>query len=216
MGILFNPLKDKFLTKNNAFLFEGVQYPFSNFYPSLIKEGQKGEDEVLIFISTEHYFMYQKAIFFKDNDVAKQLMLKNFLKTLKSEELDLINNIIKDNNQGNFKLNKEQLFIWKNIQNQIKKLGRKVRNFDANEWDKVKESKMKEGLYLKYTQNQHFKKLLLDTGEKYIGEAAFWDKEWGLGQNIQNCYLVPFERLGKNLLGKCLMEVRNLIFKENI
>lgn len=83
MGILFNPLKDKFLTKNNAFLFEGVQYPFSNFYPSLIKEGQKGEDEVLIFISTEHYFMYQKAIFFKDNDVAKQLMLKKLFKNIK-------------------------------------------------------------------------------------------------------------------------------------
>ena len=59
-------MEKTFLTKDNSFLFEGVGYSFSNFYPSIIVEKTELPREEKVFISTEHYFMYQKAKFFKD------------------------------------------------------------------------------------------------------------------------------------------------------
>lgn len=205
-------MEKTFLTKNNSFLFEGVGYSFSNFYPSIIVEKTELPREDKVFISTEHYFMYQKAKFFKDYEIMRKLNLPTFIQSLTEEEKTLLGDIM--SSKIGLTLDKNKLFLWKNIQNKIKQLGRKVKGFDANKWNEVKEAKMKQGLYLKFTQDLNLKRSLLNTGDKYIGEAAFWDREWGLGQNIENCYKTPLNQLGKNLLGKCLMEIREIISKE--
>lgn len=58
---------------------------------------------------------------------------------------------------------------------QHKALGRKVKDFDKDVWDKEKSRIVEEGSWLKFTQSENkdeLKKLLLDTGEKEIVEVS--------------------------------------------
>lgn len=92
----------------------------------------------------------------------------------------------------------------------IKKLGRKVNNFDQHIWDKEKFDIMKTGIKHKFSQNKFLKKKLLETKDKQLYEASPYDKIWGIGidHNVA-LKLNPFVFEGENLLGKALMEVRN-------
>ncbi len=58
---------------------------------------------------------------------------------------------------------------------------------------------MLQGLREKFSQNPALRKLLLDTGDAIIVEAAPDDAEWGAGGDFK----------GKNYLGQMLMHVRN-------
>jgi ribA/ribD-fused uncharacterized protein len=58
---------------------------------------------------------------------------------------------------------------------QHKALGRKVKDFDKEVWDKEKSRIVEEGSWLKFTQSKNkdeLKKLLLETGEKEIVEVS--------------------------------------------
>jgi ribA/ribD-fused uncharacterized protein len=90
-----------------------------------------------------------------------------------------------------------------------KKLGREVKNFNAQEWMEVCFKEMVDVNLAKYSQNPGLKDLLLSTGEKTIVEASPYDKIWGIGLywNNDDC-LDETKWRGMNLLGKALMEVR--------
>lgn len=90
---------------------------------------------------------------------------------------------------------------------EIKKLGRQIKNFSQEEWDKVKEYIMYLALYYKFTLNANLKKLLLSTGNKIIVEAADYDRIWGIGYAEENA-LNNINDWGQNLLGKALMKLR--------
>lgn len=83
----------------------------------------------------------------------------------------------------------------------IKKLGRKVKNFDAEVWDNNKYEVMMSALLLKFSQNSNICQMLLDTNDAYIEEASPFDYVWGTGQNGKGC----------NLLGQALMETREIL-----
>ncbi|MGH1518534.1 NADAR family protein [Chryseobacterium sp. JK1] len=94
--------------------------------------------------------------------------------------------------------------------NQVKSLGRKVKNFDPQLWEEHKYEIVKKGNILKFSQNQKFKDFLLSTGEKILVEASPYDKIWGIGmletdRRAEN----PLLWQGENLLGFALMEVRD-------
>ena len=96
--------------------------------------------------------------------------------------------------------------------NEIKSLGRKIRNFDEKIWNDVKYSIVLNGNYLKFTQNRNLMNFLLSTGDKILVEASPFDKIWGIGmsendERINN----PDEWQGENLLGFALTEVREEI-----
>ena len=96
----------------------------------------------------------------------------------------------------------------------IKKLGRQVKNFDEDIWNEHKTKIMYDGLFLKFTQNEQLKKVLLNTGTKKIYEASPYDKIWGIGLNYHNTIkLNPTEYPGENLLGILLMELRENLKK---
>ncbi len=93
-----------------------------------------------------------------------------------------------------------------------KHLGRKVKNFDIEEWDRVKFDIVVRGNELKFGQNQDLYDELMATGDKIIVEASPTDRVWGIGLPEH----APAETLtdesqwrGENLLGKAIMEVRN-------
>lgn len=95
---------------------------------------------------------------------------------------------------------------------QIKKLGRKVSNYDENSWNGVRQIVVYRGLLEKFGQNDELKKLLLETGDSVLAECAVKDRIWGIGLSMtdpdrldRDCWK------GQNLLGYALMMVRETL-----
>ena len=96
-----------------------------------------------------------------------------------------------------------------------KALGREVANFNAAEWDEVCEDIVAHGLYYKFSHNSVLKIALLKTRNKTIVEASPVDTIWGIGMAEDDPDILDESKWrGRNLLGKCLMRVRESI-KEN-
>lgn len=89
----------------------------------------------------------------------------------------------------------------------IKVLGRKVKNFNNELWDKHKEDFMFNACYAKFSQNDKLKDFLLSTGNHEIVEASPVDNIWGIGFSSDNA-MENVDKWGQNLLGKVLMKVR--------
>lgn len=95
-----------------------------------------------------------------------------------------------------------------------KALGREVKNFNNNLWDKVKFEVVFLGCKAKFEQNENLKKALLDTGNKKICESSPYDRIWGIALNEEVAKKTPeSEWPGQNLLGKVLMKVRDELVK---
>ena len=97
-------------------------------------------------------------------------------------------------------------------QKEIKDLGRKIKNFNEELWNREKYEIVKRGNLAKFSQNENLKEFLLNTGDKIIVEASPYDSIWGIGmgakdENIED----PTAWKGENLLGFALMEVRDLL-----
>lgn len=95
---------------------------------------------------------------------------------------------------------------------QIKKLGRKVSNYDENSWNGVRQIVVYRGLLEKFGQNDELKKLLLETGDSVLAECAVKDRIWGIGLSMTD----P-DRMDRacwkeqNMLGYALMMVREAL-----
>lgn len=92
----------------------------------------------------------------------------------------------------------------------IKALGRKIKNFNQQEWDENKFEIVIAGNFYKFNQNNELKNILLNTGNEDIAEASPFDKIWGIGID-EKAAESGAEWQGENLLGKALMIVRDMI-----
>lgn len=92
----------------------------------------------------------------------------------------------------------------------IKRLGKKVKNFDQIIWDKEKYKIMKIGLNYKFSQNNILKRKLLKTKNKKLYESSKYNNIWGIGLDYNSAkYKDSSLYPGENLLGKALMEIRD-------
>lgn len=99
---------------------------------------------------------------------------------------------------------------------EAKALGRKVKDFTNEYWDPIKESVVIHGNILKFNYNEVLKKKLLATGNKILVEASPYDKIWGIGIGEHHLDATnPNHWRGQNLLGKCLMDAREIIRNVN-
>lgn len=89
----------------------------------------------------------------------------------------------------------------------IKALGRKVKDFDNELWDKHKEDFMYNACYAKFSQDAELRDFLLGTGNSEIVEASPVDSIWGIGFSSDRA-MENIDKWGQNLLGKTLMKVR--------
>ncbi len=95
-----------------------------------------------------------------------------------------------------------------------KKLGRLVKNFDADKWDTIADEIVYEANLAKFTQHQELNEKLLTTGNKIIVECSPYDKIWGNGLDITTTLNTPEEEWkGTNRLGKAIMKVRETLRK---
>jgi ribA/ribD-fused uncharacterized protein len=93
-----------------------------------------------------------------------------------------------------------------------KKLGRKVKNFDVDEWSKVAKEIVYTGSEGKYTQNPELCSMLVATYPATLVEASPYDKIWGIGLGEDNPDAMNQTKWkGKNWLGFVLTELRNNI-----
>lgn len=95
---------------------------------------------------------------------------------------------------------------------EAKGLGRKVRNFQEEKWMANCDEVVEQGNFLKFSQNEQLKKVLLGTGDKEIVETSPNDKFWGIGFNSEDA-LDHINEWGENRLGKALMRARDRIRK---
>ena len=91
-----------------------------------------------------------------------------------------------------------------------KKLGRKVKGFDAAIWNEKKLDIVVEGNKAKFGQNPDLKEFLLATDNAILVEASPFDKIWGIGLDRETALHSSVEDWrGENLLGCAFMEVRD-------
>lgn len=92
-----------------------------------------------------------------------------------------------------------------------KSLGRQVKNFDPELWDKISQNIVFMGNYFKFTQNNNLLVNLLDTDNQLLVEASPYDKIWGIGIDKDDPKINDTSNWGLNLLGRVLTNVRNYI-----
>lgn len=87
--------------------------------------------------------------------------------------------------------------------------GKKVKNFNKEQWENYCRPMVRHGNLLKFSQNPELKRYLLATGEIEIVEASPTDTIWGIGlaENDPRAFDKSQWR-GTNWLGIAIMEVR--------
>ena len=189
---------------NNKFTFFWYTCsPFSQWHPSLFTVKN------IVFTSAEQFMMYSKAVLFGDSVIADEILALNkkvlddgedyILKRYAEGQLSTAE-ILKDKN-----LKK----IWTESQNEIKSLGKKVKNYNEEVWVKNRELIVEEGNFAKFDQNQQLKQSLLNTKGTILVEASPYDKIWGIGLKENDIKAQKEETWeGLNLLGKILTMIR--------
>lgn len=96
-------------------------------------------------------------------------------------------------------------------------LGRKVKCYKSELWDRNKFGIVWYGNYLKFTQHNDLADRLIATGSKILAESSPYDLVWGVGYSADDdAILDPKNWRGENLLGRVLMSVRSAINNQNL
>ncbi|MDE6847735.1 MAG: NADAR family protein [Ruminococcus sp.] len=100
---------------------------------------------------------------------------------------------------------------------QYKELGHRISGFDEKTWNENKTDIVIRGNFAKFSQNPELKSFLLGTNKRVLVEASPCDKIWGIGMSADDPKVMnPLQWHGENLLGFCLMEVRDMIKEEDV
>lgn len=102
---------------------------------------------------------------------------------------------------------------------EAKKLGRQVKNFDADEWSAVSYDYMFDIVYEKFAQNKDCRDMLLrqDLRDKGFIEGSPVDAIWGVKVSWDDPKIDDESNWkGENRLGKVLDEVRETLLNEQI
>jgi hypothetical protein len=86
-----------------------------------------------------------------------------------------------------------------------------IHGFKKDKWSKVQFEYMKEGLVQRFSQNKELMEELRRTSGCNLYEASPYDREWGIGVRLSELDTNNKSTWGQNLLGRALMEVRDLL-----
>lgn len=96
---------------------------------------------------------------------------------------------------------------------EAQRLGREVKNYRPDLWREVVDDVAEEGNWLKFSQIEECKAVLLETGDKILVEASPVDRNWGIGFGGYEAEGRESE-WGRNILGNALMRVRERLRSE--
>lgn len=92
---------------------------------------------------------------------------------------------------------------------QAKELGRQVRGFDHEVWERERLGIVFAANHAKFSQHSDLKDFLIRTGDAVLVEASPYDRIWGIGLGQDDPHAAnPLQWRGSNLLGFTLMRVR--------
>ncbi|PQE20431.1 Mitochondrial carrier protein [Rutstroemia sp. NJR-2017a BBW] len=101
---------------------------------------------------------------------------------------------------------------------EIQALGRSVKNFNSQEWAKVRYEVVVKGNVAKFSRGgREIRERLEGTGDRELVEASPVDRVWGVGLGVEECERmeregkVERERWGENLCGRAIMEARGRV-----
>ena len=95
-----------------------------------------------------------------------------------------------------------------------KKLGREVKGFKKNKWERIAKSVIFDGNFAKFTQHLDLQKALLETKGTILAEASAKDRLYGIGLSASDPLALHHKTWkGKNWLGETLTIVREEIIK---
>ena len=96
---------------------------------------------------------------------------------------------------------------------EIKILGRRVKPFDQDKFNKYVCIIALEAVYQKFSKGpEEIRTYLKLTNNAILAEAAYRDKNWGIGFGVNQYISKPFEWNGNNILGWVLMQTRFMLF----
>ena len=154
-------------------------------------------------------------IFYKDTDILSQWYKCEF-----KDEKNILYNSAEQYMMAKKALLFEDTNTYQSIMiekklSTIKKLGREVKGFNSDIWNKYKEDIVYKANHFKFFQNRELGSYLTSTGSKIIVESNPNDFIWscGLKPNDENIY-DKSKWKGQNLLGEILMQVREVCFED--
>lgn len=100
--------------------------------------------------------------------------------------------------------NLKKKIISCNTPKEASTIGRDRNNIRVEDFTSLKIDVMREGIYLKFSQNNDIRTKLIETGSRLIREMSVKESFWGVG---------PTKR-GDNFIGKILMDVRSQVRNE--
>lgn len=91
-----------------------------------------------------------------------------------------------------------------------------LREDNVQRWDETVESVVLEGLEAKFRQNESMRNFLCSTHNLTLGEAST-NQRWGVGMTIDDRDILDVSKWNEsgNLLGRCLMQLRNTLVNES-
>eukprot|EP00931_Biecheleriopsis_adriatica_P111803 TRINITY_DN86277_c0_g1_i1.p1 TRINITY_DN86277_c0_g1~~TRINITY_DN86277_c0_g1_i1.p1 ORF type:complete len:222 (+),score=54.80 TRINITY_DN86277_c0_g1_i1:47-667(+) len=93
-----------------------------------------------------------------------------------------------------------------------KALGRSVKPFRADLWDRWVEEVAFQAVLQKFAASEQLKEKLLSTGDVIIAEATRNDRIWGIGLDVGDPRVQDREKWqGRNILGEALMRARAVL-----
>ena len=94
-------------------------------------------------------------------------------------------------------------------------LGRQVKNFNQEKWNKHARDIVYEGNYYRFNHNEYLKNLLFETVGTTLVETSPYDKIWGIGLRKNDPRVQDRTTWrGKNWLGEVLTKVRDDLIEE--
>ena len=132
---------------------------------------------------------------------------------MKNEQFNCVNQFYESERAGYFgNLDEVKAILSVRSPREQKRIGGQLRYYDDQEWNKVADSVMEEGLRQKFLQNAELKDFLLMTENATIGECNVFDMYWGTGVDLEHATTMQWK--GCNRMGELLMKVREQMKKQ--
>ena len=184
---------DKLILDGKTFSVNNLDKLPKNLQPRSMAE-RHCEDTVVFFTKGSPFSNFYAASFVKD-----QITYVNNEQYIQSKKAELFND-----DETHMKI------MQSTNPYEIKGLGSRVKNFVKPQWENSARQVALDACTAKFEQNSVLKDILLETGNKDIGEASS-DPFWGIGKTLNDANVFDKGSWTNNLLGNVLMTVRNLI-----
>ncbi|KAI1503720.1 hypothetical protein F5X99DRAFT_406720 [Biscogniauxia marginata] len=171
-----------------------------------------------VYPTAEHYMMHQKALLFKDTEIAARILAPG---TTTPRVVRTLGRRVRGFDDAVWRRARAGIVreaSWCKFSLPVLPESGKPEKAEEGEENAADGSdrvwKLSDAATAQEIRAPSFRAVLLATGDRELVEASPYDRTWGIGFSAKNAEQSR-EKWGLNLLGKCLMEVREEFRKED-